>query len=82
MFPAGHPAADVVDEAALRRRVEALLSERAALYEETADVVIDIDGLSTPAIAARLLALPSTPPTPPAPPTSTPDTPSPSPSRP
>lgn len=57
VHPAGRPVVDVVDEDALRRRVEALLSERSALYEETADVVIDIDGLSTPAIADRLLAL-------------------------
>lgn len=62
--PAGRPVVDAVDEAALRRRVEALLSERAALYEETADVVFDIDGLSTPAIADLLLALPPAPPTP------------------
>ena len=62
--PAGRPVVDTVDEVALRRRVEALLSERSALYEETADVVIDIDGLSTPAIADLLLALPPAPPTP------------------
>ena len=50
--PGGHTALSAVDKAALRRRVEALLSERSDLYEETADVIIDIDSLTTAEIAS------------------------------
>ena len=48
---------DTVDEAALRERVETLMAERSALYEETADAIIDIDGLTTAEIAS-LIVLP------------------------
>ena len=46
-----------VDEAALRERVEALMAERSSLYEETADAIIDIDGLTTAEIADRILSI-------------------------
>ena len=44
------------DEAALRRRIEALMAERSATYEEAADVIIDIDGLSNGQIADKVVA--------------------------
>ena len=43
------------DEASLRSRIEALLAERSATYEEAADVIIDIDGLSGELIAERAI---------------------------
>ena len=43
------------DEASLRRRIEALMAERSATYEEAADVIIDIDGLSTEQIAYKAI---------------------------
>lgn len=44
-------------EASLRRRIEALMAERSSIYEEAADVIIDIDGLSTSEIADKIIAL-------------------------
>lgn len=55
--PAQPSPADAVDEAALRRRVEALMAERSALYEKAADAIVDIDGLSTAEIADRVLSI-------------------------
>ena len=43
------------NEAALRSRIEALMAERSATYEEAADVIIDIDGLSTEQIAYKAI---------------------------
>ena len=44
------------DEAALRSRIEAIMAERSAIYEEAADVIIDIDGLSCGQIADKVVA--------------------------
>ncbi len=44
-------------EASLRRRIEALMAGRSAIYEQAADVTIDIDGLSTSEIADRIITL-------------------------
>ena len=43
------------DEASLRSRIETLMAERSATYEEAADVIIDIDGLSTEQIAYKAI---------------------------
>ena len=43
------------DEASLRSCVETLMAKRSATYEEAADVIIDIDGLSTEQIAYKAI---------------------------
>lgn len=40
----------------LRSKVESLLSQRSATYEKTADIIIDIDGLSPEAIAEAVIS--------------------------
>lgn len=40
----------------LRNRIEALLAERSATYENTASIIIDTDGKSISAIANEILA--------------------------
>ena len=44
-------------EASLRRRIEALMAGRSSIYEEAADVTIDIDGLSNEQIAERAITV-------------------------
>ena len=44
-------------EASLRRRIESLMAGRSAIYEQAADVIIDIDGLSNEQIADKIIAL-------------------------
>ena len=41
-------------EASLRRRIESLMAGRSSIYEQAADVTIDIDGLSTEEIASEV----------------------------
>lgn len=48
---------DTQDEQALRSRIGVLMEKRAAIYEKTADHIIDIDGMSCEQIAEKIAEL-------------------------
>lgn len=45
------------DEQALRERVSTLMEKREAIYEKTADIILDIDGLDPEQIAGKIAEL-------------------------
>ena len=47
---------DRPDKETLRRRIEELMAVRAALYERTAQIIIDIDNKEYPDVASEIIA--------------------------